>query len=256
MMGTRQESRQIVGTRPLRGCFSGGPDSNADRLSGFAAAERGSGQDRLPADEYSEISAPRGGSRHGPGHTGGISLSETSRDGDPAIPPAKMARFRRAEHRRPVQFGVGIRSLQGGRGRSPDRNPDKLSGFVALLSGVADMTSFTESVVEQAALAWLESMGCSVSHGAGAPGRRRRGRRPRRPAASWHRRPPRPTCAPGYRRRSSIPPRASPPAGPSPGSDRRRPGRSGRTRPPSGRPPPAGCRPATSCSGFCGVHSA
>jgi len=27
------------------------------------------------------------------------------------------------------------------------------------------MTSFTESVVEQAALAWLESLGCVVKHG-------------------------------------------------------------------------------------------
>ena len=33
------------------------------------------------------------------------------------------------------------------------------------------MTSFTESVVEQAALAWLESVGCQVRNGANiAPG--------------------------------------------------------------------------------------
>ena len=34
------------------------------------------------------------------------------------------------------------------------------------------MTAFTESVVEQAALAWLEARGCAVKHGPAVAGGR------------------------------------------------------------------------------------
>ena len=33
------------------------------------------------------------------------------------------------------------------------------------LPGLATMTTFTESIVEDAALAWLESLGWSIAHG-------------------------------------------------------------------------------------------
>jgi len=59
---------------------------------------------------------------------------------------------------------VGTRDPRGGDSGNPDSNPDRVSGYGPAASRWRGIPPSTESVVEQAALAWLESIGCSSCH--------------------------------------------------------------------------------------------